>query len=97
MLCYECKLNGFRREAVGLCRQCGVALCEEHAHVDPAPVVATYANRTFPSITGTVELPRPTRVVLCGVCHAALSQQKGSAKAATANAVHAESNVNRAA
>ena len=97
MLCYECKLKGLRREAIGLCHQCGVALCEEHAHVEPAPVVATYGNKTFPSITGTVELPQPARVVLCGVCRQALAQGKGKGVVTAESPVHSEQLADRAA
>ena len=77
MLCYECKSKGVRREAVSLCHHCGVGLCEEHAHVESVPIVATYGDRAFPSMTGTVELPRKARQILCGVCHEAFTEQKG--------------------
>lgn len=75
MFCYECALQGVRREAIGMCHNCSLALCREHAHVEPAPVVATYAIRTYPSVRGAVELPVKARKLLCAVCRAALGQR----------------------
>jgi hypothetical protein len=97
MLCYECKSKVVRREAVGICHRCGVALCEEHAHVDSIPIVATYGDEAFPSITGTVELPRKGRLALCPVCHEALTQQKEQAKAKTVPPAHREARADQAA
>ena len=96
MLCYECKSKSVRREAVSLCHHCGVALCEEHAHVESVPIAATYGDRSFPSMTGTSELPRKARVVRCGVCQAALAQ-KEQGEAATARSIHSETRADQAA
>lgn len=97
MLCYECKSKAVRREAVSLCHHCGVALCEEHAHVESVPLVATYGDETFPSMTGTVELPRKARLVLCAVCREALAQQKRQGETTTARSVRSETRADQAA
>ncbi len=75
MFCYECAVQGVQREAIGTCHNCSLALCQDHAHVEPAPVVATYANKTYSSVRGTVELPLKARKLLCQVCQVALAQR----------------------
>jgi hypothetical protein len=68
MNCYECKQNGSERDAIGLCRHCGAALCSEHAHVIADPITTT-----FPMLR-TVVLPKHARLLLCATCKAALQQ-----------------------
>ena len=80
MFCYECAVQGERREAIGMCHNCSLALCQEHAHVELAPIVATYGNPTYPSLIGTVKMPLEARKLLCGVCQAALSQKFDASK-----------------
>lgn len=75
MSCYECAVQGVQREAIGTCHHCSVALCQEHAHMEPEPVVATYDDRTHPSMQGTLELPLKARMLLCQVCRTALAQR----------------------
>ena len=82
VICFECKCIAIRRDAVGVCHNCGVALCEEHAQIEWTPIVAVYGNSTYPAINGTFELPRKARQILCRVCQQALRQKHGHVKAA---------------
>jgi hypothetical protein len=38
MVCYECFMRGQRRDAIGLCHHCSVAVCAEHAEVVAVPI-----------------------------------------------------------
>ena len=87
MLCYECAVQGVQREAIGMCHNCSLALCLEHARVSSTAVLATYGDKTHPSVRGTVELPLKERRLLCGVCQPALAQgHDASTRAARASA-----------
>ena len=74
MLCYDCKLSHSSREAIGICSHCGGAVCDEHAFVESEPLIATWGNKTFPSVRGTYQLPRKARRVLCRICRDGLTQ-----------------------
>ena len=80
MFCYECAIQGVRREAVGMCRHCSAGLCEEHAHVEAAPVKTERRNATFGAVHWDVELPRPARRMLCETCQSALHQAEPEAQ-----------------
>ena len=68
MLCYECSRDKTRREAVGLCNHCSVALCPDHACIVNDPVTAIYP------ISKTVVLPKKARLLLCAICRSAYEQ-----------------------
>lgn len=80
MLCYECAVQGVRREAVGMCHHCSAGLCEEHAHVEASPVKAARRNKTFGAVRWEVELAQPARQMLCAVCQSALHQEDAGAE-----------------
>ena len=48
MYCYECSQAGTRGEAIGICHQCSVALCQQHAPMITDPMTMTSL------ITGTL-------------------------------------------
>ncbi|MBI1355713.1 MAG: DUF2180 family protein [Acidobacteria bacterium] len=75
MLCYECAIQGVRREAVGMCHHCSAGLCTEHARVESSPLKAERRNKTFGSVRWEVELAKPARQMLCAVCQSALHQE----------------------
>ena len=68
MNCYECKQEGRDRNAIGLCKHCGVALCPEHAHVIEESISSRF------EMLRRVALPVHARLVLCATCEAALEQ-----------------------
>ena len=43
MNCYECSLKDTTSTAIGVCSQCGVALCREHVNVCVSEIVHTNA------------------------------------------------------
>lgn len=97
VICFECKYIAIRRDAVGVCHNCGVALCAEHARIEWTPIVAVYGNSTFPAINETVELPRKARLILCGVCQQALEQKHGHVKAVPAESTRSQPIADKAA
>jgi len=68
MLCYECSIFGERRDAIGLCHYCSVAVCMEHAELVAVPI-----TREAP-ITKEVILPRRARYLFCRICFPAIEQ-----------------------
>lgn len=70
MNCLECEQDGVHRIAVALCHHCSAALCLEHARVLPK-----HLNIQVP-VYKTVALPIPAQVILCQICHAAITQKK---------------------
>ena len=70
MQCYECSISGKQTQAVGLCHNCSVALCQEHAILRPRDVTALYP------VVKTVVLPQRSREMLCPVCKTALEQDR---------------------
>jgi hypothetical protein len=84
MLCYECAIQGVRREAVGMCHHCSAGLCEEHAHVEASPIKAVRQNPTFGAVARQFELALPARRLLCSVCQTALHQDDARLEASRA-------------
>jgi hypothetical protein len=70
MQCYECAVLGKGIQAVGLCHNCSVGLCREHAVVRSRRVTALYP------IVKIIELPHQAREMLCSVCKTALEQDR---------------------
>jgi hypothetical protein len=66
MHCYGCFQADVTRDAVGLCHHCSVALCTEHACMVTDPLTEIYP------VMQTVVLPKRARLLLCGMCKAAL-------------------------
>ncbi len=64
MICFDCNTRGLERPAVGICTECGAAVCQSCAALDsvtvPGPVTMG---------TPTVET---TRAVACPSCEVAL-------------------------
>lgn len=69
MNCLECEQAGTHRTAVALCHHCSAALCLEHAKILPK-----HLDMLVP-LCKPVHLPIPAQVVLCGKCHAAITQE----------------------
>jgi hypothetical protein len=70
MVCYDCRLEGKRTEAVGICHHCSAALCWDHAHRLDESITMSYP------VAATVELPLHARLILCGTCQSALGQTR---------------------
>lgn len=70
MQCYECSVKGKETQAVGLCHNCSVGLCREHAVLRSRSLTAIYP------IVKVVELPHQAREMLCSVCRTALEQER---------------------
>lgn len=68
MNCLECESQGIQRTAVALCHNCSAALCLEHALVLPK-----HLEVSLP-VCKTVTLPIPAQIILCRICHAAMTQ-----------------------
>ncbi|MFG3497674.1 DUF2180 family protein [Streptomyces sp. NPDC047928] len=65
MRCYECHGSGVDQVAEAVCRQCGVAVCREHARIDSQELHRDHAGLG----KSTHELS--TRRVVCPVCERA--------------------------
>ncbi|NGO08452.1 DUF2180 family protein [Streptomyces sp. HC44] len=63
MHCLDCRTQGAIGTAVGICRDCGAAVCEEHAHV----VVNDVRGGSMLS----TPYQAPARMVRCPMCAAA--------------------------
>lgn len=70
MQCYECAVLGKETQAIGMCHNCSVGLCREHAVLRPRSVTALYP------IAKVIELPQRAREMLCSVCKAAFEQDR---------------------
>ena len=70
MLCYECSQGETRKEAIGICHHCSVALCQQHSSMISDPVTMTAL------INRTVVLPKKARLLLCTICLRALQQER---------------------
>ncbi len=76
MQCYECAISERETPAVGLCHNCSVALCQQHAIVRSRDVTAPYP------IFKIVALPQQAREMLCSVCKTALEQDRSAKRIA---------------
>ena len=65
MRCFDCAALGSLSEAVGVCGDCGAAICTDHAHVAVRWLVRMAA------INRPVRVEPPARAIRCGVCQAA--------------------------
>jgi hypothetical protein len=66
MNCYDCATQDqLTRAAVGICHDCGAALCVQHARV-----VGRYLTR-IAVINRVVTVDPPARVIYCATCAAA--------------------------
>ncbi|MGW3045260.1 DUF2180 family protein [Kitasatospora sp. NPDC001159] len=65
MYCLDCHSAGRQMAAVGVCSQCGAAVCPEHAEVGQQ-----YLACTKPVYRTVTSVP-PVRRLLCPVCAAA--------------------------
>ncbi len=72
MRCYECLHADTSRDAVGLCHHCSAALCADHACVVADPIT------DIRPLMREVVLPKQARLLLCGICKAALEQPRFS-------------------
>ncbi len=70
MQCYECAVLDKETQAAGLCHNCSVALCREHAILRSRSVTAPYP------VYKIIELPHQAREMLCSVCKTALEQDR---------------------
>jgi len=68
MVCYECFIRGLRRDAVGLCHHCSVAVCAEHAEVVAVPITEKVL------LVKEIVLPLQARRLFCKICRAAIEQ-----------------------
>lgn len=69
MHCYECSLKEERRDAIGVCHHCSIALCASHGTLVADPVLVNVPlNRLVP-------LPKKAREFLCTTCLEALQQR----------------------
>jgi len=65
MNCLDCGGQGAAVAAVAVCRDCGAAVCADHATVESHHLTRTAAMGV------QVPVEPPTRLIRCGVCHAA--------------------------
>ncbi len=65
MNCFDCTAHGHPAEAVGICADCGAAVCPEHAHLTPRWLTRTMV------INRVVAVEPPARTIRCTVCQAA--------------------------
>lgn len=68
MVCYECFMRGQRRDAIGLCHHCSVAVCAEHAEVVAVPITEKVL------LVKEIVLPQQARRLFCKICRAAIEQ-----------------------
>ncbi|MFG2095621.1 DUF2180 family protein [Streptomyces sp. NPDC048612] len=61
MNCYDCAPDHASNAAVAICRNCGAALCHEHARSTPETVVRVHG-------VGKSTLPELARRIVCTVC-----------------------------
>jgi len=71
MECFDCAAVDRQRPAVGICHDCGAAVCAEHARVVPRWLTRAAA------INRVVQVEPPGRLVLCPVCEAARDAAAG--------------------
>jgi hypothetical protein len=72
MKCYDCWGEGVQTDAVGICHHCSAGTCGTHGTLVADPVLV------HGPVARTVELPKKARALLCGVCRAALEQDRSS-------------------
>ena len=65
MNCFDCAALGTTTPAVGVCLDCGAAVCARHAQVTPHWLTRTEA------INRVVSVEPPTRILRCTLCQAA--------------------------
>lgn len=65
MNCFDCAALGTANPAVGVCVECGAAVCARHAQV-----TARWRTRTE-VINRVVTVEPPTRLLRCTLCQAA--------------------------
>ncbi len=65
MNCFDCGALGTATPAVGVCVECGAAVCARHAQI-----TARWLTRTEP-INRVVTVEPPTRILRCTLCQAA--------------------------
>lgn len=65
MNCLDCHGTGRQEPAVGICNQCGAAVCAAHCEIQQQ-----FLSCTKP-VYRTVTIEPPVRRLLCGTCAAA--------------------------
>jgi hypothetical protein len=65
MHCLDCHKARDERVALGICHQCGAAVCATHATMQERPLTCTKP------VYRTVAVDPPVRRLLCGACAAA--------------------------
>jgi hypothetical protein len=63
--CYDCAVPGLTSPAVAVCRDCGAAVCADHAHP-----VTRHLTRTL-VINRIVPIEPAARAIYCGPCYTA--------------------------
>lgn len=75
MLCYECSLQGLERQAVGICHNCSIGVCADHARKNTT-LVGHHTDRGFAAGVVNLELPERAERLLCQACSAQLQKQQ---------------------
>jgi hypothetical protein len=65
MHCLDCYSDGRQTPTIGVCRQCGAAVCAQHVQL-----CEQFLTCTKP-VSRTVAVEQPVRRVLCRTCSAA--------------------------
>ena len=82
MNCYDCATAGDHRHAVGICVDCGAAVCIEHA------VTARHWLTRTQTIMRVERVEPPARIIRCETCNAAHVARGDIAEPELASAKH---------
>jgi hypothetical protein len=75
MLCYECSLKGVERQAIGICHNCSIGICLDHARKGMT-LVGHRTDRGFAAGVVSLELPERAERLLCPACNDQLQRQR---------------------